>query len=265
MTSDLIETIRDGVATLTMNRPERRNAMSSPMLDAMLDALKRYADDVDVRVVVLTGAGNGFCSGGDIKAMAGGTGPTAAGTLEDQAQLLRGQMEIPRLLHELPKPTIAMVSGAAAGAGLSLALACDMRIASDNAKFTTAFAKVGYSGDFGGSYFLTHLVGTAKARELYLTADLIDAQAAHGMGLVNHVVEDADLESETGALAARLASGPPIAYRYIKRNMNAALTATLPEMLDQEAWNHTRCGLTKDHREAVSAFLEKRAPILKGR
>ena len=177
MTTDLLETIKDGVAVLTMNRPDRLNAMSRPMLDAMLEALHRLADDSAVGVVVLTGAGRGFCAGGDVKAMAEGN-ELGGGTMEEKAQALRGRMETSRLLHEMPKPTIAMVRGAAAGAGLSLALACDMRVAGDTARFGTAFARVGYSGDFGGSFFLTQLVGTAKARELYYTAELLDAQQA---------------------------------------------------------------------------------------
>jgi 2-(1,2-epoxy-1,2-dihydrophenyl)acetyl-CoA isomerase len=158
-----------------------------------------------------------------------------------------------------------MVRGAAAGAGLSLALACDMRVAGDSARFTTAFARVGYSGDFGGSFYLTRLVGTAKARELYFTADIVDAQQALALGLVNRVVADGRLEEETLALASRLARGPRIAYRYMKRNMNAAESGALGELLDLEAWHHTRCGLTEDHREAARAFVDKREPVFRGR
>ncbi len=192
MTTDLLETVKDGVAVLTLNRPDRLNAMSRPMLDAMLEALPRLADDPAVGVVVLTGAGRGFCAGGDVKAMAEGN-ELGGQTMEEKAQALRARMETSRWLHEMPKPTIAMLRGQAAGAGLSLAMACDMRIASDTARLGTAFARVGYSGDFGGSYYLTQLVGTAKARELYFTADLLDAQQALGLGLVNRVVPDARL------------------------------------------------------------------------
>jgi 2-(1,2-epoxy-1,2-dihydrophenyl)acetyl-CoA isomerase len=261
---ELLEHVKDGVAVLTMNRPERLNALSGPMLETMLAALARLSDDPGIGVVVLTGAGRGFCAGGDVKAMAEGM-EFAPGSLEDKAQKLRSYMEVSRVLHEMPKPTIAMVRGAAAGAGLSIAMACDMRIASDNAKLGTAFARVGYSGDFGGSYFLTQLVGTAKARELYYTADLLDAGAALAIGLVNRVVPDARLEDETMALASRLAAGPRVAYRYMKRNMNAAETASLKEMLDLEAWHHTRTGATDDHREAARAFVEKREPVFRGR
>jgi 2-(1,2-epoxy-1,2-dihydrophenyl)acetyl-CoA isomerase len=264
MTNDLQEVIKDGVAVLTLNRPERLNAMSRPMLDALLEALPRLAEDPAVGAVVLTGAGRGFCAGGDVKAMAEGQ-ELGGDTLEEKAQALRGRMEVSRWLHELPKPTIAMVRGAAAGAGLSLAMACDLRIAGDSARFGTAFARVGYSGDFGGSFFLTQLVGTAKARELYYTADLLDAPQALALGLVNRVVPDARLEEETLELAGRLARGPRIAYRYMKRNLNAAEFGTLKELLDLEAWHHTRCGMTEDHREAARAFVEKREPIFRGR
>jgi 2-(1,2-epoxy-1,2-dihydrophenyl)acetyl-CoA isomerase len=264
MGSDLLEQVKDGVAVLTLNRPDRLNAMSRPMLDALLEALPRLAEDPEIGVVVLTGAGRGFCAGGDVKAMAEGN-ELGGHTMEEKAQALRSRMETSRWLHEMPKPTIAMMRGPAAGAGLSLAMACDMRIASDTIRLGTAFARVGYSGDFGGSYYLTQLVGTAKARELYFTADLLDAQQALGLGLVNRVVADARLEEETMALASRLARGPRVAYRYMKRNMNAAERASLKEMLDLEAWHHTRTGMTEDHREAARAFVEKREPQFKGR
>jgi 2-(1,2-epoxy-1,2-dihydrophenyl)acetyl-CoA isomerase len=234
------------------------------MLEAMLEALPRLAESPDVGVVVLTGAGRAFCAGGDVKAMAEGR-ETAGITMEDKAHGLRARMEVSRWLHEMPKPTLAMVRGAAAGAGLSLALACDLRVAGDSARFATAFARVGYSGDFGGSYYLTQLVGTGKARELYFTADILDAAEAHRLGLVNRVVADARLEEETLALAGRLARGPRIAYRYMKRNFNAAESATLKELLDLEAWHHARCGMTEDHREAARAFVEKREPVFRGR
>src|SRR5881409_4302798 len=207
MSKDVLEVIKDGVAVLTLNRPDRLNAMSGPMLSAMLEALPRLSADPEVGVVVLTGAGRGFCAGGDVKAMA--EGREFGGTsLEEKAQALRSRMETSRWLHEMPKVTIALVRGAAAGAGLSLALACDLRVAAEGARFATAFARVGYSGDFGGSWFLTQLVGTAKARELYYTADIVDASQARELGIVNRVVPDGHLEEETMAAAARRAPGP---------------------------------------------------------
>ena len=264
MSQDLLETVKDGVAVLTMNRPDRLNALSGEMLDTMLEALPRLADDPNVGCIVLTGAGRGFCAGGDVKAMAEGR-EMSGDTLEERAQGLRSKMETSRWLHEMPKPTIAMVRGAAAGAGLSLALACDVRIAGESAKFGTAFARVGYSGDFGGSYYLTQLVGTAKARELYYTAELVDARHALELGLVNRVVADDRLEEETLLLAAKIARGPRVAYRYMKRNLNAAENGTLKDLLDLEAWHHTRTGQTDDHREATKAFVEKREPVFRGR
>src|SRR5215813_11707911 len=193
--SDLLEAVADGVATLTLNRPEKLNAMSTAMLEALLEALPRLADDQGVGVVVLTGAGRGFCAGGDVRAMAEGR-EFAGDTLEEKASALRSQMEVSRWLHEMPKPTIAMIRGPAAGAGLSLATACDLRIASTTAIFTTAFVKVGFSGDFGITYFLTRLVGTAKARELMFLSDKIEATEALRIGLVSRVVPDEALEAQ---------------------------------------------------------------------
>ncbi|MBI1847837.1 MAG: enoyl-CoA hydratase [Candidatus Rokubacteria bacterium] len=264
MSQDLLEHVKDGVATLTMNRPDRLNALSLPMLDAMREALPRLAADPSIGVVVLTGAGRGFCAGGDVKAMAEGR-ESEGETLEERAQALRARMETSRWLHEMPKPTIAMVRGAAAGAGLSLALACDLRVAGESARFAPAFARVGYSGDFGGSWFLTQLVGTARARELYYTAEILDAAQALALGLANRVVPDARLEEETMALARKLAGGPRVALCYMKRNFNAAESLPLKECLDLEAWHHTRTGMTEDHREAARAFVDKREPVFRGR
>jgi 2-(1,2-epoxy-1,2-dihydrophenyl)acetyl-CoA isomerase len=261
---DLIENMKDGVALVTLNRPDRLNALSGPMLDALLETLPRLAADPAVGCVVITGAGRGFCAGGDVKMMAEGR-EMAGDSMEDRAQGLRDKMETSRWLHEMPKPTIAMVRGAAAGAGLSLALACDLRVASETARFATAFARVGYSGDFGGSWYLTQLVGTAKARELYYTAEIVDARQALALGIANRVVADDKLEEETMALARKIASGPRVALRYMKRNMNAAETGTLRDSLDLEAWHHTRTGQTEDHREAAKAFVEKREPVFRGR
>ncbi len=272
MSEHLIESADEGVVTLTMNRPESLNALSGPMMQGLREALPRLAADPDVRAVVLTGAGKAFCAGGDVKGMVSrGDGSAARGDgpapdLEARARSLRVGMEVSRILHEMPKPTIAMVRGAAAGAGLAMALACDLRIASDNARFTTAFAKVGFSGDYGGSYFLPQLVGSAKARELYFTADILSAADALAIGMVNRVVPDTELEDATSTLARRLATGPAVAYGYMKRNLNAAAAgASLDEVFNLEAWNMTRTGMTEDHREAAKAFVEKRKPVFQGR
>jgi len=262
MMPDLIETVEHGVATLTFNRPERMNALSTPIMEGLLQGLPRLAGDPAVRVIVLTGAGRAFCAGGDVKSMAeGGERRSAA----EATAHLRSRMEVSRILHELPKPTIAMINGPAAGAGLAFALACDLRIAGASAKLVTAFVKVGLSGDFGGNFFLTRLVGTAKARELYFTGRPIDAQEALSLGLVNRVVADDQLGDTTMELAKSLAQEPHIALSLMKRNMNCAEAAGLAELLDVEAVNMVQATRTEDHREAAKAFVEKRAPVFVGR
>jgi len=262
MTDTLLETVADGVATLTMNRPEALNAMTPDMMLSAMDALTRYAADSSVRAIILTGAGRGFCAGGDVKRM---DKAAADPLLEERVQGLRQRMEVSRMLHEIAKPTIAMVRGPAAGAGMSLALACDMRIVSETARFTTAFARVGLSGDFGGAYFLTQLVGTAKARELYYLSESVPADQALALGLANRVVADDALETETMAIARKIADGPAITLSYIKRNMNAAETGSLAQVFDMEAMHHSRCSQTEDHKEAARAFVEKRKPVFQGR
>jgi 2-(1,2-epoxy-1,2-dihydrophenyl)acetyl-CoA isomerase len=262
MDQEFIETHSGGVATLTMNRPERLNALSTPIMQGLLDALPRLADDKFIGAIVLTGAGRAFCSGGDVKSMAEGS--MRGSTPEEAVKHLRSRMEVSRLLHEIPKPTIAMVNGVAAGAGLSLALACDLRIAATSARFVTAFAKVGFSGDFGGSYFLSKLVGTGKARELYYTAASLDAAQALALGIANRVVPDVELPDATMALARSLASGPRIALAWTKKYFNTAETGSLSQLLDLEAQGQITTGRTKDHQEAARAFVEKRAPVFKG-
>src|SRR6476620_1375008 len=262
MDKELIETRSDGVATLTLNRPDRLTALSAPIMEGLLEAVPRLAADSSIGAIVLTGAGRAFCAGGDVKRMAEETVPRSS---EEDVARLRSRMEISRLLHEIPKPTIAMVNGPAAGAGLAMALACDMRIAGQSARFVTAFAKVGFSGDFGGSYFLSKLVGTGKARELYFTAEPVDAAQALALGIVNRVVPDEELGRATMAFAARLARGPRIALAAMKQNFNAAESGTLAELLDREAERQVATGRTEDHKEAARAFVEKREAVFRGR
>ena len=266
-TEHLQARVEDRVAILTMNRPERRNALSGEMLAGLETALRDAETSSDVGCIVLTGAGRGFCAGGDVKNMASGGGGGQRATLDEAIHSQRlSQRATAGRLWAMPKPTLASLPGAAAGAGLSLALACDLRIASENAILTTAFAKVGFSGDYGGTFFLTQLVGAAKARELYLLSDRIDAKEAERLGLVNRVVPESALEEQTLELASRLAHGPSVAFRYMKENINRALTgADLEECLDLEATHHVHTGLTEDHRQAAKAFVETRTPVFKGR
>jgi 2-(1,2-epoxy-1,2-dihydrophenyl)acetyl-CoA isomerase len=262
MQPDLIEVISEGVATLTLNRPDRLNALSTSILDGLLEALPRLARDSAVGTIVLAGSGRAFCAGGDVKRMAE---ESIERSVDEDVTRLRNRMEASRLLHEIPKPTIAMVNGPAAGAGMALALACDLRIAGQSARFVTAFANVGFSGDFGGSYFLSKLVGSGKARELYYTAEPIDASQALALGVVNRVVPDADLREITMEFARKLARGPRIALGLMKQNFNAAENGTLAQLLDLEAQRQIETGRTRDHKEAARAFVEKRAPVFTGR
>jgi 2-(1,2-epoxy-1,2-dihydrophenyl)acetyl-CoA isomerase len=266
MTQDLLESFEGGIATLTMNRPEARNAFSLEMMDALSEALPRLARDPAVRLVVLTGAGAAFCAGGDVKGFArraGGDGGTLS--FDHKVTDLRARMEVARWLHEMPKPTLAVIPGPAAGAGLSLALACDLRIAADDAKFTTAFSKIGLSGDFGGSYFLNHLVGAARARELYFSGQVLRGDEAVRIGLVNRAVPAAQLAAAAQAWAAELAALPTIAVGYMKRNLNAGLRGSLSDVLDAEAIHMIRSFETDDHKGAAAAFVAKQPPQFKGR
>jgi 2-(1,2-epoxy-1,2-dihydrophenyl)acetyl-CoA isomerase len=265
MDSDLLETFHDGIATLTINRPQSRNSMTTEVMQGLSEAMPRLANDPAVRLVVLTGAGGAFCAGGDVKGFVNKE-PGSANSLpfEQNVNLLRESMEVSRWLHEMPKPTLAVISGPAAGAGLSLALACDLRIAADDAKLTTAFSKIGLSGDFGGSYFLNHLVGAAKAREMYFTGEVVLGAQAALIGLVNRSVPNDQLAQAAHAWALELAALPTLAIGYMKRNLNAGLRGSLSEVLDLEAIHMIRTFETEDHKAAAIAFVEKKLPQFLG-
>src|ERR1700751_6096408 len=244
-----------------MNRPDRRNALNPDMTRGLVEAARRAADDHEVRAVLFKGAGGTFCVGGAVKSMTEGRGPLPFEA--KLANLLRG-MEVSRTLHQMPKPVVSQLDGAAAGAGLSMALSCDLRVASESCKITTAFAKVGFSGDYGGTYFLTRLLGSAKARELYLLSPVLTAKEALALGMVTKVVPDAEIDSAAQELAMSLAQGPSIALGYIKRNINNAETMSLEACFDGEAIHHSRAGETSDHKEAAKAFVEKTKPTSQG-
>jgi 2-(1,2-epoxy-1,2-dihydrophenyl)acetyl-CoA isomerase len=266
-TGDLLAHIDDdGVAVVTMNRPERRNAFSLPMIEALGRVLGDVEADDAVGAVVLTGAGGAFCAGGDVKAMAEGGGGYDAASYDARVHLQRiNQRATSGRLWSMPKPTIAAIPGAAAGAGFSLALSCDLRYAADTAVFTTAFAKVGFAGDYGGTWFLTRLLGSAKAKELYYFSERLDAPQAESLGLVNGVFPSSVLLEEVVTRARQLAAGPRVAFRYMKENLNRAVHGELGECLDLEVTHHAHTGLTHDHKEAALAFVEKRAPVFEGR
>jgi 2-(1,2-epoxy-1,2-dihydrophenyl)acetyl-CoA isomerase len=254
---------RDGrVLILTLNRPDKLNALTPELHRLLHAAVVDAADDANIGAVVLTGAGRAFCSGGDLGGRRDSTG--AAPTLEQRADELRSHGETARLLHEMPKPTLAMINGVAAGAGLALALACDLRIAAGGAVLTTSYVNVALSGDLGSSYFLTQLVGSAKARQLMLLSDKIDAAEGHRIGLINLIAEPNTLRETTMQVARHLADGPAVALRYIKRNLLCAETGSLSEVMDSEAFGMARCGRTQDVKEAAQAFRDKRPPIFKG-
>ncbi|MEX0784716.1 MAG: enoyl-CoA hydratase-related protein [Dehalococcoidia bacterium] len=274
MSDVLFEKRPDGVGLITLNRPESLNAMGGELMPLLAHYLEEAEKDREVRCVALTGAGRGFCAGGDVKGMqtrnSGGEGgngerPDMISSLESGVRGLRqSQLETAHKLHTMGKPTVAIVNGAAAGAGLSLALSCDIRFVSEQARFLTAFKGVGLSGDYGSSYFLPRLVGMGKARELFFTNEIINAQRALELGIANHVVPHDQLMDQALAFCAKIAAGPTATYARMKHNINLAETSTLKELLDQEAMNMRLSGLSVDSREAVRAFVEKREPNFVG-
>ncbi len=264
LTEVLLSEMRGGLMIATMNRPESRNALNAELCLALADLLARVASDPSVRAVVLTGAGGAFSVGGDVKAMNEGRGRDAPEA--ERIAALRARMEASRLLYEMPKPTVAAIDGPAAGAGLSLALACDFRICSRTAKLTTAFAKVGLSGDYGGTYFLPRIVGPAKARELYLLSPILTGEEAKAIGLVTELAEPGHVLEAAVAFASPLAEGPTVTLGRIKQNLALSTGGgSLAQCFDLEARNHVQCAATADHKEAAAAFVAKRKPVFAGR
>lgn len=266
-TDDLLGHRVGHVAVLSFNRPERRNALSGGVYAGFENALPQIAGDPDIRVLMLTGAGGAFCAGGDVKAMneRNTAAPAGQPSVEDKVADLRfRQRQVSLALRQLPQPVVAALPGAAAGAGLSIALAADLRVAAERAVLVTAFSGVGGSGDFGGSWFLTQLVGSAKARELYYLSPRLTAAEAERLGLVNRVMPDDGFAEHAMAFCQELAGRAPIALRYMKENINRAEVADLPAALDAEASAMVRSMSTDDHKEAAAAFVEKRNAVFQG-
>lgn len=255
-TAELISQLDQGVLRLTLNRPHARNALTDAMAEALQVELCFAEASSSVRCIVLQGAENAFCAGGDVKAM--------GASLDEDAinARVRWQCRVQRdtagLLYRIPKPTLAVINGPAAGAGLSLALSCDLRLMADSAFLLSAFAPVGLSGDFGIAYFLTRLIGSAKARELMFLSDRIPATQALALGLINWTCAPEDLPERALEISARLAAGPAMALGYMKENLNRAVISPLEDCMDLEASHHIHCAATDDHREGIAAFAEKR-------
>jgi enoyl-CoA hydratase/carnithine racemase len=248
----------DGSVTITLNRPEKKNAINGVMWDELLATFREIGASSSDRAVVITGAGGAFCSGADLTAR--GDGPQV-----HQLAAMRHVADVCLALARLPQPVIAKVRGVAVGAGCNLALGCDLVVASTNARFSEIFAKRGLSVDFGGTWILPRRVGLHRAKELAFFADIIDAAEAERIGLVNRVVDDAELDAFVDDWAQRLAGGPPLAVAMTKRMLNNAMNVTLEEALDDEGAAQTVNFSTQDTVEAIRAFVEKRTPKFEGR
>ena len=265
-TTELLCVIRDRVAIVTLNRPEVRNAMSDNLTPALRTMIKTCGEDPQVGAFLITGAGSAFCAGGNVKGMGAHRDQKKLAMSYDEkvADLQERQRLLTGALVSVRKPTIAALPGPAVGAGLALAMACDIRIAAQSAFVSTGYLRVGLSGDYGIAWLLTRLVGTSRARELMFTADKVYAARCEAIGLVNRVVPDDQLQSEAFALAKSMAEGPTLALRYMKDNLDEALLFDFATARDHEAERLTRLTTTADHREAVQAFIEKRKPVFTG-
>ena len=263
-TDELLCTVSDRVATITLNRPQARNSLSDKLTPALRTMIRQCGDDAEVGAVLVTGAGDAFCAGGDVKSM--GTGPKKPDRTfgERVTELMVRQRTLTGAIVALRKPTIAALPGPAAGAGMALALACDIRIAAESAIMTTGYARIGLSGDYGIAWLLSRLTGTARARELLFLSERLDARRCEQLGLVNRIVPDAALHETAFDMARSLAQGPAMAFGFMKDNLDHALTSDFLSSLDQEADRMVRSAMTLDHKEAVRAFVEKRRPTFQG-
>jgi enoyl-CoA hydratase/carnithine racemase len=263
-TDELLCEIRDRVAVITLNRPDARNALSDHLTPALRRMIKQCGDDPNVGALLITGAGTAFCAGGDIKGMGNKSNKKEMTFEERLADLRTKQRTLTGALVAVRKPTVAALPGPAAGAGMALALACDIRIAAESAIMSTGYARVGLTGDYGIAWLLTRLVGTSRARELMFLSERIEARRCEMLGLVNRVVADAELRENAFALAKSLAEGPSIALARIKDNLDHAVSANFLDSMDHEAENMVRSARTTDHKEAVRAFIDKRKPVFVG-
>ena len=259
----LLYDVRERIATLTLNRPERLNALGDTLREDLYDAVMRSGADPNVGVLVITGAGRGFCSGGDVKSMNEREQSGQSSTTGERLAPVRDRVIL--AMRDCPKPIIAAVNGAAAGAGMNLALACDLRIAASSARFSQAFVNRGLAPDWGGTYFLPRVVGTAKACELIFTGDTIDAAEALRLGILNAVVPPEELMAETHKLARKIAGGPPVAIQLSKRAIYHSEDVDLRAALEYETFAQSVCKDTEDAKEGVRAFVEKRTPVFRGR
>lgn len=256
---------RDGaIGYVTLNVPEKRNSFTDPMLDALLGTLEEARSDESLRVIVLNGAGRTFSVGGDLDEFAAGAFHTPEIPVETSARKLRQHMRVSQYLRETPQVTIAAINGACAGAGLSIAAACDLRVATTRSVFRTAFLDAALSGDFGGTWSLTKLLGEARVKELYLLNNKLDSTKARNIGLISWDAEEDEFDARVRELANTLADKAPLALRYIKENLTS-YSENFSEALDVEARRHVECGNAEDAMEAASAFLERRAPMFRGK
>ena len=261
-TDVLLESRQGGIVSLVLNRPEKLNALNNELAISLIDAFTRLEEDPSVHVVILSGTGRAFCAGGDLSLIGKGR---ETGETKHLEPLLRSGMHAVLKIRTMPQPVIAVVQGPAAGAGMNMALAADIRLASDDATFGQNFTRVGLFPDFGGTYFLPQLVGPAKAAELFYTGEMVDAQTALRLGIVNHVYPAAQLEAAARTMAEKIAAGPPVSIRAIKKAVFTAQKEELAHALEMEVRQQIRCYLSEDCREGIRAFMEKRHPKFQGK